>query len=304
MSAFLKVIREGGMMYFQDIGRYGWSYLGVSQGGAVDMHAHCWANYLLGNVKDSVTLEVAIGNASWEVLVDGEISLTGAEVDAKLDGVAISNWSTHMVCKGQVLSIGYACVGCYAYLGVKGGFKTEEVLGSRSTVIRNEMGQWIKEGEVIEVSCDEQNQDLTSAQKLIPEDYVPNYEECCEIRVMMPDSLEVSFREEFLNNIYRVSPASDRMGRKLESHIELPQLKGILSEGVSLGCIQLPPSGQPIVLLNDRQTQGGYEKVGNVARIDLPNFVQMRPGTEFRFTPISCELATQEWREFTEFFGL
>ena len=94
------------------------------------------------------------------------------------------------------------------------------------------------------------------------------------------------------------------MGRKLESHIELPQLKGILSEGVSLGCIQLPPSGQPIVLLNDRQTQGGYEKVGNVARIDLPNFVQMRPGTEFRFTPISYELATQEWREFTEFFGL
>lgn len=287
-------------MHFQDLGRYGWTHLGVSQGGAIDLHAHCWANYLLGNKTDAVTLEISLGSVSWQVLTDGEISLTGADMDAQLDGVKLSNWSTHQVNRGQVLSLGYARRGCHCYLGVKGGLMVEKLLGSGSTVVRNDMGGWLKEGEVISIK-----QNLTSefTVKCTPSDFIPDYNQVRVVRVLRPDNLEQDFCNAFLSNTYKVSPASDRMGSRLESAGVLPALDGILSEGVSLGCIQLPPSGQPIVLLSDRQTQGGYAKVGNIVRVDLPSFVQMRPGTEFRFVPVSYEIATQEWREFVEFFG-
>ncbi len=288
-------------MHYQDLGRYGWAHLGVSQGGAIDLHAHCWANYLLGNDKDAVTLEITLGNVSWEVLVDGEISLTGAEMGAKIDGMNLSNWSTHRVRKGQVLSLGYASKGCHAYLGVKGGLAEEKLLGSSSTVVRNEMGEWLSEGDLISVELSDSTETIT---KYTPADYMPDYDEVREVRVLMPGSIDQTSRDTFLENTYKVSPESDRMGRKLDSVGVLPKLGGILSEGVSLGCIQLPPSGQPIVLLSDRQTQGGYAKVGNVARVDLPSFVQMRPGAEFKFVPINYKLATQEWREFVKFFGL
>jgi len=291
-------------MHYQDLGRYGWSHLGVSQGGAIDEHAHCWANYLLENDKDAVTLEISLGNVLWEVLADGEISLTGAEMNVKLDGETISNWSTHLVRKGQMLSLSYAIAGCHAYLGVKRGFKVEKTLGSCSTVVRNEMGTWIKEGEIIVASSAKRENDMMFGQKLTPADYVPNYNDINKIRVIIPDALEDEFSEMFFERTYQISPESDRMGRRLEVMDKLPEFGGILSEGVSLGCIQLPPSGKPIVLLSDRQTQGGYAKIANVVRVDLPKFVQMRPGTEFCFLPVSSELATYEWREFVDFFGL
>ena len=307
MNAFLKVLKRGGMMHYQDLGRYGCSHVGVSQGGAIDLQAHCWANYLLGYDQRAVTIEITLGNTSWEILRDGEIVLTGAEMGAKLDGVKISNWSTHKVCRGQVLSLGYAVSGCHAYLGVIGGFVVDEFLGSGSTVVRNDVGAWLEEGHVLKVTNEElQNSARIRGvnQKLTPADFVPDYDRINEIRVLLADGLGLDFYQAFLNNKYKVSPVSDRMGRKLEALCELPKLPGILSEGVSLGCIQLPQNGQPIVLLNDRQTQGGYAKVGNVARVDLPKLVQMRPGTEFRFVPVALEPATDEWREFIDFFGI
>ena len=178
----------------------------------------------------------------------------------------------------------------------------QQLLGSGSTVVRNDIGGFIQVGD--DLLASDQLIDNSLVTKFTPSVFVPDYHSVSEIRIIFPEGQDEDLCSLLLDSEFTVSPESDRMGRKLISDNELPVLSGIISEGVSLGAIQLPPNGELIVLLNDRQTQGGYTKVGNVARVDLPLLVQMMPSSKFKFVSIRAEDAADEWVDFVRFFRL
>ena len=161
---------------------------------------------------------------------------------------------------------------------------------------------WLQEGDVLSArgvgAC---------MSRQVPFRFVPQYDDVIELRVI--ESYQVNqFTPEQLKSIYAASftltPDMDRMGARLEgSSVATPE-GGIISEGIALGAIQIPPDGQPIILLNDRQTLGGYPKLGCVARVDLPKLVQARPGAEVKFVPVALSEACSEWREFCDYFAI
>lgn len=271
----------------------------------MDLHAHCWANRLLGNCAECATLEVAIGMVSLRAESDVLLAITGADMQVEVDGVPAGNWSSFLMQKGQTLELKPARRGMRAYLAVSGGFQSDLMLGSRSTVVRNGMGSLLQEGEILWVSGEAP--DASRHEAHVPARYLPSYEDHIELRVM--ESYQASdFSSDAVQQFYRsdftVTPHSDRMGMRLEGETAVPGPKGIVSEGIALGAIQVPADGHPIVLLNDRQTLGGYPKLGVIARVDLPRLCQARPGTRIRFSPVSIEQARQEWQDFCAYFGL
>lgn len=293
----------------QDLGRFGYATQGLSQGGPMDLQAYCWVNQLLGNAMRCPVLEVAIGMAELRAESDLLLAIAGAEMSACVDGAQVGNWCTFAIQKGQTLSLGPARDGMRSYLAVQGGFQVTPTLGSVSTVVRNQLGGLVnsngsslKEGDFLPAN--------DSDSKLVchvPSRFVAVYEEVIELRVIesyQAASFTAADLKQFYQSEYIVNQDSDRMGVRLEG-IPVASPEGeMVSEGIALGSIQIPPDGQPIILLNDRQTLGGYPKLGCVARVDLPKIAQARPGTAVRFSPISFEQARQEWREFSTYFSL
>ncbi len=138
--ASLEIIHPGMLTLLQDVGRLGVGDQGLSQGGAVDLHAYCWANYLVGNGMDCPQLEITLGQACFKARGDLICALTGADMGATLDGEPLAFWQSFLVRDGQEIKFSYSRSGLRAYLAVKGGFKASKVLGSVSTVMRNDMG--------------------------------------------------------------------------------------------------------------------------------------------------------------------
>ncbi len=297
----LTIIRAAPAMQFQDLGRFGHSHMGLSQGGPIDLHAHCWANYLLENDANATTIEISYGNCALRAEVDCLIALTGAEMNARIDSKPVTNWSCHFIKKGQTLQLNYAKKGIHTYLAIQHGFQAPKVLGSSSTVVRNQIGELLKSETQIGYSY---NAKSNGGLKRTPSQYIPDYDSIKELRVILTDGQDSELTDLIIKTNFTISQQSNRMGINLTADQPLPPLSGIISEGISLGAIQLPPSGNPIVLLNDRQTQGGYAKIGIIARIDLPLLTQARPNTIIQFKPISLNQATQEWVEFVKFFQL
>ncbi len=302
----LTVIRPGVQSSLQDLGRFGYAKQGLSQGGAMDLHAHCWANKLLENPMRSPTLEIVIGMAEFLAESDLNLAIAGADMQAEVDGVAIGNWCSFNMQKGQLLKLKPTRTGMRAYLAVAGGFSVPPTLGSVSTVVRNQLGGidggLIKAGDYLPAG----HQGFTDGAH-VPHRFISHYPNEIEIRVIesyQSDSFSNFEKEKFYRSEYKVSKDSDRMGIRLSGpSIELP-LSGIISEGIALGSVQIPADGQPIILLNDRQTLGGYPKIGCVARVDLPLLTQARPGVRIRFFPVSLKEARTSWLEFSQFFNL
>ena len=298
----LKVLRTGVRITIQDLGRFGYAGHGLSQGGAMDLQAHCWANRLLNNPVNQPTLEITIGMASFCAECDLMLAIAGADMQAELDGEPIGNWRSFAMRRGQILRFKPAEKGMRAYLATKSGFQAAPVLGSCSTVERNHLGTVLREGDVLPAQAYDH-----MAAAYVPARYVPDYPDAIELRVI--ESYQVSQFSahelaKFYQEDYRVTPDSDRMGVRLEGGPITPPSGGVISEGIALGAIQIPPDGQPIILLNDRQTLGGYPKLGVVARVDLPQLCQARPATRIRFAPISIEQARLEWSEFCDYFSV
>ena len=301
-AACLTVLRSGVCCTVQDLGRFGYAQYGLSQGGAMDVHAHCWANKLLDNPVMTPTIEVTIGMASFRAEVDLELAITGADMQAELDGEPLRNWRNFPMRQGQILKLNPARQGMRAYLGMKGGIELPSVLGSSSTVVRNGIGSVIGDGDRLPVFG-------AKGVKIahVPPRYVANYPDTIELRVI--ESYQVAdfsedAMEHFYGSEYRLTRDSDRMGARLEGEPVIAPPGELISEGIALGAIQIPPDGQPIILLNDRQTLGGYPKLGCVARVDLPKLAQARPETCIRFAPVLLNQAQQEWREFCDYFSL
>lgn len=296
------VVRPGVQSTLQDLGRFGCARYGMSQGGAMDLHAHGWANKLLENSVQCATIEITIGMAAFRANADFQLAIAGADMHAQIDGQLIGNWCSFSIKQGQVLTLKAASNGMRAYLAVKGGFQSEPILGSVSTVVRNQLGSFISEGYHIPANTNTCN---LATSRHVPPRYIPEYRDEIELRVI--ESYQIAgfasnALEQFYQSVFTVIQDSDRMGVRLEGTPIQFTTGGVISEGIALGAIQIPPDGQPIILLNDRQTLGGYPKLGCVCRTDLPLLAQARPGTRIRFSSVCLETARRELQEFRRFF--
>ena len=309
----LVVLSPGMLSLIQDLGRRGVGHLGLSAGGPVDLHAFCWANRLLGNSSGAAALEITLGQASFRAEQDIAVALTGANMSATIDGEPIEHWRSFVLRQGQVLKLGFARRGFRAYLAVAGGIRGADAFGSVATIVRNQMGglpqapgRALIKGDVLE-SAGLRFDFASFQEQWVPSRFIPDYRE--HIDIGMFETYQNSLfsdeqKQQFYQTDYTLSDKLDRMGIRLQGNAIHPSQNGVISEGIAPGSIQFPPSGQPIILLNDRQTLGGYPKIGCVSKLSLMRLAQARPGTTLRFYRADIADESQKLQQFMRFFSV
>ncbi|WP_193164798.1 5-oxoprolinase subunit C family protein [Microbulbifer hainanensis] len=306
MTEFATVERAGPQTLIQDRGRRGQQHLGVSVSGSADARAAGWANYLLQNPASAALLEICLGPFALRFSRSTVFAVTGADCGWQLNGQPLANWSTHTAPEGSVLEGSIARSGLRSYLALAGGILTPPVWGSRATSVGERLGgidgRPLAEGDRIPYDAVAPRRSTQT-----PPDYVREYPHQIRLRVV-PSNQFTQFaggeRQRFFAGVYRVSPQSDRMGVRLagEALREVPA--NLVSEAVSPGVIQVPSNGQPIVLMCDCQTIGGYPKLGHVYRVDLDWLAQVRPGDRVQFVPGNLAEAQAELLQQKRFFGV
>ena len=292
----LHIEHGGALTTVQDLGRFGHLAEGVPQSGAADAPSLVRGNILLGNDENAAALEMTLLGARVRFEGTGAIALTGGDLRPRLNGMDVPMWTVLRVSDGDVLSFGSICGhGIRTYLCVAGGVDVPPVMGSRSTYLKASLGghegRALKSGDV-----------LTAGEAWIG---WPRAVGCsCPVALrpacgndplravvgpqddlIAPESVETFFASE-----WTVTPQSDRMGVRLSG----PELKhrncaDIVSDAIPLGAVQVPGSGQPIVMLADRQTTGGYVKIAVVHALDAAWLAQTMPGEKVRFARITQE---------------
>lgn len=301
-----RVVRPGVLSLVQDLGRFGYQHLGLTNGGAADEHAFLWANRLLGNAPNSAAVEVCFGGLQLQAEVSTRIALTGADLQARLNGEPLVPWQTHRVRAGDRLHLGHPKTGVRAYLAVTGGFQVEPVLGSVATVVREQLGGLDGQGSALKVDdflpCAGADEEPPMR---VPWRYIPDYPAPLMLRVIEGQQCALFSESDWktlYSSAYGLSNQSDRMGVRLSGPPLQPRAGGIISEGISFGAVQVPPDGQPIVLLKDRQTIGGYPKLGTLFALDAFALAQRQPHTPVRFAPMALTDAEQRMQAFYRFF--
>ena len=282
----LEVSDPGFFTTVQDLGRPGYRKFGIPVSGVMDEGSMMLANQLVGNPEDYPVLELTIKGGKYRFHTDAVIALTGAEVNATLDGEIIPQNEVVEVSEGNLLEIGYFIKGCRACLAVRGMMKLAPVMGSFSTYTTGHFGGFqgraLATGDMLEwapgkrVSVNPMQSPVT-------------WEEIHELKVMEGPEWEVlrtSTKEKFLHTRFTVSSKSNRMGIRLEGDQLNISLKDMRSSPVLPGVIQLPPDGNPIILMKDGQTIGGYPRIAILPKKELWKAAQLRPGDtlEFSFT--------------------
>lgn len=298
----LEVKEPGLFTTVQDLGRNGYQAYGMPVAGAMDEYACKMANRLLCNEPGAAVLEMTLLGGSFFFHQACWVAVTGAAMPISLDGKMQSNWSRFFVPAGSELSFGYAEQGCRTYLAVQGGVEVPVILGSRSTYTRGSIGglngRALKTGDVLPLgACDRR----LERPLFLPVSYIPIPEERPLVRVLLGPQAE-AFTDQGVAALfsadYEISSEADRMGYRLEGPvIEHVGKADIISDALCLGAIQVPGHGQPIVMMADRQTTGGYTKIGAVIGADLGKLAQAKPGDQVRFVQCSDAEAVAALRQ-------
>jgi biotin-dependent carboxylase-like uncharacterized protein len=286
----LRIIRAGPLATVQDMGRYGYRDCGVPVSGAMDKFALKAGNLIAGNPSDAAAIEVTLGGFKAELLCDRGFTVTGADLDARLNGRPISNWRLHWAKMGDVLTLDRARLGCRAYICVAGGVDVPLVMGSRSTYLRGHFGGYegrlLMQEDVIRCGT-EAGQPMGE----LSADLVPRYSHEPLLRVVpgpQDDYFTEAGLEAFFSGTYELTERWDRMGAALSGPaITHGRGANIISDGIMAGSIQIPGNGQPMALFADCQTAGGYPKIATVTSFDLPLLAQLTPGCKVRFQAVS-----------------
>jgi len=299
----LRVRQPGLLSLLQDRGRFGQHHLGLTTGGPMDLEAFLLCQRLLGNDPNCTLVECSFGGLELDVETDTLLCVTGAEAPLLINGQPRDLWTGHRVQGGDRVQLGHAEHGCRNYIGVVDGFAVTPQFGSTATVLREGLGglrgEKLAPGDVLPCRPDTQRQrlQLAAAER-------PRYGAQLTVRVV-PGYQQAHFprlqQRRFYSSPWTVSQRADRMGYRLEGPPIKGDITGIVSEGICLGAIQVPADGQPIVLLNDRQTIGGYPKLGAALSVDAARMSQLRPGATVHFAAISPHAAhnalhLQHWR--------
>lgn len=286
MTGALLVVKPGLLTTVQDRGRYGHQASGVPVAGPMDMFSHRLANQLVGNDANAATLEITLLGPELIVDADTTMAIAGAHFEIACDDRAVGLNASFAVQKGQRIKFGRIVQGARAYLAVAGGMQTAPVLGSRATHLVSHMGGFhgraLAAGDRVPIANDPRPRPQRKSVGLT----LPTSGRAL-LRVMAGPQAGW-FEADALKMIggvsFRISPQSNRMGYRLQGPPLARSRDGeLISEPLGIGAIQVPPAGEPILLMADRQTAGGYPKIGYVISADLPLAGQLAPGDFIEF---------------------
>lgn len=293
-----RVIHPGLFTTVQDLGRFGYQRFGMPVSGAMDTAALRLANRLVGNPDHAAGLEITLTGPELLFETDALIALTGADLSPSVNGVPVPLWTASAIRRGSTLRFGKRRNGARAYLAVSGGIDVPTVLGSRSTDVRSRIGGFagraLAKGDILLGGSPPAGWPRLAGRKVSLQAR-PSYAPNPALRIMLGPQADF-FSEQALQTIasgrYTVSPQSDRMGYRLTGP-PLPHAKAadIVSDATPFGALQVPANQQPILLMADRQTTGGYPKIGVVISTDLPLAAQLMPGDTLRFSIIGPDEA-------------
>ena len=301
----LEVVDVNGLATIQDGGRVGWRKFGVPVSGPMDVFAFRAANALAGNPGEYAVVEIGLGDAMFEARQDCVMAVAGTGYKLSVYVWEFSLWSSFFVRAGWKIHLSRTDNGMWAYLAVTGGFDTPRILGSRSTYLRGGFGGYegrqLQPGDILRTGSPPRLP-YELAARALPEEARPGYREHPVIDVIMGPQTSCFSDESiqaFLSSEYSISLASDRMGYRLEGPTLIQHARSeLVSEGMTFGTVQVPPSGQPIVMMADSPTTGGYPKIGTVARAGLPLLAQSVPRKSMiRFREITVEQAQKKYRQ-------
>lgn len=283
----LQVLDGGLFTTVQDNGREGYRKFGVPVSGVMDVQSYKRANKLVSNKKETPVLELTLKGGRYKFGSDSIIAITGALMGPKLNGEEVEMNTSLKVKKGDVLEMGFAQKGCRAYLAIEGDWDIKEVMGSSSTYVSGKFGGL--NGKKLEAG-DEipwKKSDTEFLKQSLSKEETPYYSSKITVEFIVGPEWEWLSQEDqqrFLNTSFKVSSKSNRMGIRLETEEPIITSKtGMKSSGVIPGIIQLPPSGNPIILMQDGQTVGGYPRIGKILDFYLGRIAQLPPNGTVRF---------------------
>jgi antagonist of KipI len=299
---FVKVIKSGFFTTIQDLGRRAYQKFGVSACGAMDPLSLRLANILVGNDEGEAALEATLIGPRLRFITDGVIAITGGDLSPSINGNPVTMWKSLRVCKDDELSFGGCNYGCRAYISFAGGIAVPKVLGSRSTFMRGNYGgiegRLLEAGDEIPIGISPINYTKIVGRKLLSE-HIPDFKKERTIR-FIPGPQTSAFTSEsldiFTSNPYTVTNETDRMGYRLQGE-QLKHVNGadIISDFITVGSIQVPAVGQPIILMADCQISGGYTKIGVIISVDIPYIAQKKPNDQIHFQAIEVLDAQEHW---------
>jgi biotin-dependent carboxylase-like uncharacterized protein len=294
----IRILDPGPQTTVQDRGRPGQLALGIPPSGPVDAEAFLLANRLVGNDDGAAALECTLMGARFETDAPCAVAVTGAAMPVTVNGAPAPAWSTLALAAGDVVKLGAAADGVRAYVAFAGGLAVPPVLGSRSTYLRGRLGgldgRALRKGDVLALGPAAAP---PRPRRAMPPDRDPQ----APIRVVLgpqADRFTPAGIATLLGSAYEMLPQSDRMGARLRGpRIAHRRGHDIVSDGIALGSIQVPGDGQPIVLLVDRQSTGGYTKIATVCSFDIGRLGQVKPGRSIRFQAVEVDEAHRLLRE-------
>ena len=289
----IQVLSPGMFTTVQDLGRPGYGLVGVSRSGAADAIALRLGNRLVGNPENAAALEMTLLGGTYLFSDIATVAITGAECGLPM-------WQSFVVNAGETLKIGGMQVGARCYLCISGGIDVPLFAGSASTHVLSGLGGFegraLRKGDLLKVG-----QGGTFLNRSVRPEVLSRFAPRKTLRVTAGPQAElftVDALDSFYAKAYRVTDDANRMGLRLAgARIEAPYGGQMITEGVSLGAIQISTSGDPIILFVDQQTTGGYPKIANVITVDLPSVGQLRPRDEVRFELVDSALAQVLVRE-------
>lgn len=292
------VFNKSGMFTtVQDYGRMGHQKDGFHVCGVMDRHSFWIGNLLVDNREKEAVLEFMINGPTLYFTTDTVISITGGDFDPKINGEPVPMYQAIEVHIGDELEMGFCRSGTWGYIAFAGGLDVPLVMGSRSTDVKCKLGGYkgrkIEDGDEIEFLSSVKSLPFMRERRV---EKVEFGDEVVELRVTLGPQ-DNHFTENGLNTFFSesftVSHQCDRMGYRLEGPVIEHNEMGadIVSDGIAKGAIQVPNSGQPIVMLSDRQTTGGYTKIANIISVDISKLVQCKYPQKVTFKQVSVEEA-------------
>lgn len=297
----LEVIDVSGLVTFQDSGRHGFASYGVPTSGPMDWFAYQAANSLVGNSANATVIEIGLGEAVFRAKRNCVLVVTGAGYEVLNYVWTFPLWTSFFVRAGWYVNIKKKSGGNWAYLAAAGGFEVEPVLNSSSTYLRGRLGDSIHAGDILQTGKPSSELLKLAARNFPVEKYMA-YTQSPVVEVIAGPQKD-RFTEEgwqtFLNSEYTLSTSFDRMGYRLEGNsIAHSAGADLISEGMTMGSIQVPANGQPIVMMADSPTTGGYPKIANVVKASLPLLAQCESGvSKIRFKETTVENTQEKYRK-------
>jgi len=297
-----KILEPGLLTTIQDSGRNGYYSVGIPNSGPVDKFSANIANLLVDNSLEDPLLEITMTAPKIQFLKETRIAITGGSIQPMINDSPVQMWQTLIIKDNDILSFGKIKNGFRIYIAIKNGFLVKPILGSSSTYLPGKWGghegRELTSGDALYYPSLKKNKEIDLF--FFPEKLIPKYNDKLTIRVIMgPDTqhFPAKILKIFSSSYYKVTTLSNRIGMRLQGEkIQHLNTKDIISDGTNYGSIQVPSNGEPIILLNDRGTTGGYPIIATVISADHHLIAQAKPNTEIQFKETNLSLAYQEYK--------